>query len=123
MDLQTRAEMKRLLNNQEKLNKYIKDHKLVQIEISYVFENMGEQIGLVSFFVPEEAGLELSRIINPEYRPYRIYVRVGEEKVCFVELEGGPISYAHYKRDEKLEEFERKLKSFSLGITFKQLPI
>jgi len=78
---------------------------------------------LVSFFVPEEVGLELARIIDPEYKPYYIYARVAEGKVRFVELEGGLICVAHYKMDEKMEEFEKKLKSLPLEVTFRQLPI
>jgi hypothetical protein len=116
--------IKKLLNNKENMVKYLKENKLIEMEISYVFENFGEQLGLVTFYIPEELGYRLANIINPEYKPiYRIYIRVAEGEVCFIELEGGPICWGHYKRDEKMLKFEEELKALPLGATFRVLPM
>jgi hypothetical protein len=123
MDIGIRRKMKELLINENKLIDHIKQNKMIQIEISYVFENFGEQLGLVTFYIPEELGYRLSSILNSEYKPYRIYVRVAEEKVCTVDLEGGPICYSYYKRDEKMLKFEEELKALPLGATFRILPM
>jgi hypothetical protein len=123
MDIEMRQKMKKLLINQDRLISHLKEKKLIQIEISYCFENFGDQLGLVTFYVPEELGYRLSSIINPEYKPYKVYVRVAEEKVCTVDLEGGPICYSYYKRDEKMIKFEEELKALPLGATFRILPM
>jgi hypothetical protein len=123
MDMETRRKMKEVLIKHEKLVKHLKENRLIEIEISYVFENIGDQLGLVTFYIPEELGYRLSSIINPEYKPYRIYIRVAEGQICFIELEGGPTCWSHYKRDEKMIKFEEELKALPLEATFKCLPM
>jgi hypothetical protein len=124
MNIETRQKIKKLLISEEKLISHLKEKKLIKIEISYCFENLGDQLGLVTFYIPEELGYRLANIINPEYKPiYRIYIRVAEGKVCFIELEGGPICWGHYKRDEKMLKFEEELKALPLKATFRVLPM
>jgi hypothetical protein len=123
MDIETRKKMEELLNKQEKLINHLKENKMIQLEISYLFENLGDQLGLVTFYVPEELGYKLSSILNPEYKPYKIYIRVIENQIKFIDLEGGDICFAYNKRDSKMIKFEEELKSLPLGITFKTLPM
>jgi len=123
MEIWKRVKNRKIIQNEKELIDFLKKEKLVFIEISYLFENLGEQIGLVQFFVEEEIGLKLASIIDPQYKPYKIYIRVAEGKVKFIELEGGEVCLAHYKTDEKMAKFEEAIKSLPLGITFRQLPI
>jgi hypothetical protein len=124
MDIEIRKKMEELLLNEEKMIEYLKEKRMIILEISYHFEHLKEQMGLVSFYIPEELGYKLASIINPEYKPlYRISVRVAEERICSVDLEGSFIGWRHDERDEKMLKFEEEVKALSLGATFKCLPM